>query len=141
MVQRKLWTEFQTFVLKGNVVELAVAVVVGGAFNKVVKAFVDDLVMPALSPLLPAGDWRAWEATPLHLKLGDLIGSLVDFFIVSFVVFLVLVKLVGQLTKKEAEIPATKKCAECLSDVPREAKRCSHCSQPIMDVVAAGAKP
>jgi large conductance mechanosensitive channel len=86
MVQRKLWTEFKTFVLKGNVVELAVAVVVGGAFNKVVKAFVDDLVMPALSPLMPAGDWRAWQATPLNLKIGDLIGSVLDFLIVSFVV-------------------------------------------------------
>src|SRR5262245_11587752 len=100
MVQRKLWAEFKTFVLKGNVIELAMAVVVGGAFNKVVKAFVDDLVMPAMSPLLPAGDWRAWQATPLGLKVGDFIGSIVDFLIVSLVVFVVLVKLVGQFTRK-----------------------------------------
>jgi hypothetical protein len=52
----------------------------------------------------------------------------------------VLVKLVGQLTKREAEVPATKKCAECLSDIPREARRCAHCQQPVADAALAGAK-
>ena len=130
--------EFRAFILKGNIIDLAVAVVIGGAFGKIVAAFVDDLVMPVVSVLLPGGDWRNFTATPLHLKLGHLVGSVVDFVIIAFVVFLTLVKLLGTATKDlldeapaaAAPPPATKTCGECLETIAAAARRCKSCGQP-----------
>src|SRR4051812_17380529 len=110
--------EFRTFINKGNVVDLAVAVVIGGAFGKIVTAVVADLVMPFVNGVLPQGDWRKWEVSPLHFRVGDFIGTVVDFVIVAFVVFLVMVKLMGaanRLRGTAAAVPVpTKTCPECL---------------------------
>jgi large conductance mechanosensitive channel len=121
-----LLKEFSAFVKKGNVVDLAVAVVIGGAFGKIVSAVVTDLVMPLANALLPQGDWRKWEVTPLHFRVGDFIGTVVDFLIVSFVVFFVMVKVVGMAARKStlaAAPAATKTCGECLETVAAAAKR------------------
>ena len=123
--------EFGAFVRKGNVVDLAVAVVIGGAFGKIVSAVVTDLVMPLVNALLPSGDWRKWEVTPLHFRVGDFIGTVVDFLIVAFVIFLVMVKLVGAAARRASLIegPAvTKTCPECLEAVPAAARRCRACT-------------
>jgi large conductance mechanosensitive channel len=130
--------EFSAFIKKGNVVDLAVAVVIGGAFGKIVSAVVADLVMPLANAMLPQGDWRKWEATPLHFRVGDLIGTVVDFVIVALVVFLVMVKLVGAAARKSAlaDAPAaTKSCPECLETVPAAAKRCKACTS-VLTVLA-----
>ena len=90
--------DFRDFVFRGNVVDLAVAVVVGGAFGKIVTALVEDLVMPFVGIVLPSGQWREWIWSPvanLHLKVGHFVGSVVDFVIIAFAIFLVLVKFVG----------------------------------------------
>src|SRR5262245_19683025 len=92
--------DFKEFAFKGNVVHLAVGVIIGGAFGKIVKAVVDDLVMPAVSLALPSGDWRqaAWtlrHAGPagpegdVRVLLGDFVGVTIDFLIVAMVLFLV----------------------------------------------------
>ncbi len=122
--------EFRSFLFRGNVVDLAVAVVVGAAFSKIVTAFVDDLVMPLVGALLPAGGWREFTVTPLHFKLGHFMGSLVDFVVIAVVIFMVLVKFLGSFTKKEAAPPppATKPCGECLELIPAAAKRCRACT-------------
>lgn len=117
--------EFREFINKGNVVDLAVAVVIGGAFGKIVSALVNDLVMPVVNSVVPQGDWRKWEVTPLHFRLGDFLGTVVDFAIVAFVVFLVMVKLVGKVNRKPV---ATRTCPECLESVPTAAKRCRACT-------------
>src|SRR5689334_10266328 len=122
-----VFKEFKAFLNKGNVVDLAVAVVIGGAFGKIVSAVVADLVMPLVNAVLPQGDWRKWEATPLHFRFGDLIGTVIDFLIVAFVVFLTMVKLMGAAHKRlggGAPAPATKVCPECLETVPAAARRC-----------------
>jgi len=127
--------EFKAFIKKGNVVDLAVAVVIGGAFGKIVTAVVGDLVMPLANALLPQGDWRKWEATPLHFRVGDFLGTVVDFLIVSFVVFLVMVKLVGTAARRTAIAdapPATKTCPECLETVPAAARRCKACTSTLL---------
>jgi large conductance mechanosensitive channel len=81
--------EFQEFALKGNVVDLAVAVIIGGAFGKIVTSFVADLVMPLVNPLIPGGDWRAIVVGP-GLKVGSFLGAVVDFLIVALVLFMVI---------------------------------------------------
>ncbi|MDX2023411.1 MAG: large conductance mechanosensitive channel protein MscL [Deltaproteobacteria bacterium] len=127
-------SEFKKFVLRGNVVDLAVGVVIGGAFGKIVAAFVDDLVMPMVAPLLPGGNWREATITPLNFKIGHLFGTVLDFLIVAAVIFFVLVKFVGFISRsKEAEPapPATKTCGECLETVPLAAKRCKFCTSAL----------
>ena len=96
----KVLKEFKEFINKGNVVDLAVAVVIGGAFGKIVSAIVADLVMPLVNAVMPQGDWRKWEVTPLHFRVGDFLGTLVDFTIVAFVIFIVMVKLVGTVNRR-----------------------------------------
>ncbi|MEI8025915.1 MAG: large conductance mechanosensitive channel protein MscL [Pseudomonadota bacterium] len=80
---------FKEFALKGNIVDLAVAVVVGGAFSKIVTSLVSDIVMPLINPLIPGGDWR--EATVGQgIKIGAFAGTLVDFTVVALVLFFVI---------------------------------------------------
>ena len=122
--------EFGAFIKKGNVVDLAVAVVIGAAFGKIVSAAVSDLVMPLVNALVPQGDWRKWEVSPLHFRVGDFLGTVVDFLIVAVVIFLVMVKLVGATTRKTA--PAVSKtCPECLETVPIAARRCRACTSAL----------
>jgi large conductance mechanosensitive channel len=123
----KVLKEFREFINKGNVVDLAVAVVIGGAFGKIVSALVADVVMPLVNAAIPQGDWRKWEVTPLHFRVGDFMGTLVDFTIVAFVVFIIMVKIVGAVNRKAAP-PETKPCPECLENVPKAARRCRACT-------------
>src|SRR5436305_337268 len=132
--------DFGAFIKKGNVIDLAVAVVIGGAFGKIVSAAVADLVMPLVNALVPQGDWRKWEVSRLHFRVGDFLGTVVDFLIVAFVIFLVMVKLVGAATRKTAPagVPAaTKTCPECLETLPVAARRCRACTS----VLAAPSAP
>src|SRR5437879_7259459 len=97
-----LGSDFKAFALKGNVVDLAVAVVIGGAFGKIVSALVADIIMPVIGRILSfmGTDWRSYEATALHLKLGDLLGAMIDFVIIAFVLFIVVVKFMGAFKHK-----------------------------------------
>ena len=125
--------EFKAFVAKGNVVDLAVAVVVGGAFGEIVKAFVSGIVMPLVSYVLPANMlWEQW--TLGKLRVGVVLGATLNFLIIACVVFLFLVKLVGALMKRKEEAPAapaTKTCPECLETIPEAATRCKFCTSKI----------
>ncbi len=125
--------EFKTFVAKGNVVDLAVAVVVGGAFGEIVKAFVNGIVMPLVSYVLP--EHMAWETWQLgKLRIGLVLGASLNFLIVAGVVFLFLVKAVGMLMKRKEEALAaatTKTCPECLETIPLAATRCKFCTTKI----------
>jgi large conductance mechanosensitive channel len=118
--------DFKAFALKGNVIDLAVAVVVGGAFGKIVSALVSDIIMPLVGKLLPNQEWRTWQAG--GLKLGDFLGAVVDFFIIALVLFIVVVKVMGALQKKPVDTPTTKTCPECLELIPREARKCRACT-------------
>lgn len=96
--------EFKEFAMKGNVVDLAVGVVIGGAFGKIVTALVGDIVMPLINPLIPGGNWRNIEVGP-HIKIGDFGGAVLDFLIVALAIFLV-VKGINAVSKKQEEVPA-----------------------------------
>ena len=90
--------------------------------------------MPLVNSVMPQGDWRKWEVTPLHFRLGDFLGTVVDFTIVAFVVFIVMVKLVGKVNKKAV---ATRTCPECLDSVPVAAKRCRSCTSVLTAIAIA----
>jgi large conductance mechanosensitive channel len=124
--------EFKGFIMKGNVVDLAVAVVVGGAFGKIVTAFVDGIVMPLVTYVLPAGiKWEEWVLG--KFRIGAVLGATVNFLIIALVIFLVLIKFLGKFMKKD-EAPAevtTKECPACLEPVPLKATRCKHCTSQL----------
>lgn len=92
--------DFREFALKGNVLELAIAVIIGGAFGKIVSSFVSDLVMPLINPLIPGGNWREVVVGP-GVKVGSFLGSVVDFLIIAFVLFLA-IRSLERFKRKEA---------------------------------------
>ena len=123
--------DFKSFALKGNVIDLAVAVVIGAAFGKIVSALVADIVMPLVNFVQPGGEWRNWTVTSLHFKVGDFLGAVVDFFLIALVLFLIVTRIVNRVYKKEAAFapaPATKACPECLEQIPLAARRCRACT-------------
>jgi len=119
--------DFKAFALKGNVVDLAVAVVIGGAFGKIVTSLVNDIVMPLVNFVQPGGEWRNWTVSSLHFKVGDFLGAVVDFMLIALVLFLVVTRLVNRVYKREAA-PVLKGCPECLEQIPAAAKRCRACT-------------
>jgi large conductance mechanosensitive channel len=123
--------EFKSFALKGNVIDLAVGVVIGGAFGKIVSALVDDVIMPLVGALLPGQEWRDFTVSPLKFKVGHLLGAMLDFLIISAVLFLVVQKLLGVLRSQEPGKATIKDCPECLEKIPIEARRCRACTSQL----------
>ena len=127
---------FKAFLLRGNVVELAVAVVIAVAFGLVITAFVKDLVTPLVAALFGKPDFGALTFTINHSRFlfGDFINSVVSFVIVAAVIyFFVVVPYTAALARARKEPPAdptTKKCTECLSEIPIDARRCAFCTSP-----------
>lgn len=139
-----MWKDFKAFAFKGNVVDLAVGVVIGAAFGKIIKAFVDNLIMPLVSLALPSGNWRTAaltlrEADPAgpegdtRLLYGELMGSVIDFIIVAFVLFLVVRLITKAMKPKEepAAAPTTRECPKCLEQIPLKATRCKACTSEV----------
>jgi large conductance mechanosensitive channel len=129
---------FKRFLLRGNVVDLAVAVIIGGAFGSVVQAFVKDLVTPLIGAFGGIPDFAAWTFTVNGSKflIGDFINSLVAFLVVAFVVYYFLVVPVQALMDRfrpdaEPASPTTRECPECLSKIPAAARRCAHCTAQV----------
>jgi len=106
--------EFKEFAMRGNVIDLAVGVIIGAAFGKIVTSVVNDLVMPILNPVMPGGNWRTMEVGP-GIKIGAFAGTVLDFLIVAIAVFL-LVKGINRLKKKEEEKPPV------VAEVPQDVK-------------------
>lgn len=145
--------EFKKFIMRGNVIDLAVGVIVGGAFQAIVKSLVDDLVMPVIGLLTKGLDFSklffaldgneyatleaAQEAGVAVLTYGNFISAVINFLIMAFVVFC-LIKAINTVadkaTKKEEEAPAaptTKECPFCKSEIAIEATRCPHCTSQL----------
>ncbi len=126
--------DFKTFLLKHQVLGLAVGVIIGGAVGKVVSGIVDDLIMPIVGVLLPGGDWRSASLTlsgTNAIKYGDLIGRIVDFAIVAAVVFTIVKAFIERGAAPAAPAPATKACPECLETIPAAARRCRACGSQV----------
>ena len=129
--------EFKAFAMRGSVVDLAVGVIIGAAFGKIVSSLVNDVLMPPIGLLLGGVDFSNLAVTlrsaadgsaGVMLRYGVFINSVIDFLIVAFVIFLV-VKLMNSLKRAEvAPAPTTKACPECSMMIPVAAKRCGYCS-------------
>jgi|SRR3989339_690343 len=130
--------EFKQFLLRGNVVDLAVGVVVGAAFGTIVTALVSDLLTPLIAAIVKVPDFSglAFTINKSKFMLGHFINALISFILVAGTVFFFVVKpmnlLVAQSRKEAPADPTTKKCPECLSEIPKDARRCSHCAQIII---------
>lgn len=129
-------TEFKQFLLRGNVVDLAVGVVVGAAFGTVVTALVADLLTPFIAAIAQVPDFSRLSFTinGSSFMYGHFINALISFGLIAATVFFCVVKPMNLLiTRSRKQPPAdstTKKCSECLSEIPREARRCAYCIQP-----------
>jgi large conductance mechanosensitive channel len=130
---------FKQFLMRGNVLDLAVAVVMGAAFGRVVTAVVEDLVTPIVAALFGKPDFSALKFTVngSMFKLGDFINALISFLLIGAAVYFIIVLPVNSLTARlrrgEAPPdPTTKKCPECLTEIPIAARRCSACASPML---------
>ena|ERR1035437_1680695 len=108
--------EFKKFIMKGNVVDLAVGIIVGGAFGKIVTSLVNDLLMPIVNPIIPGGDWKTIQIGP-GIKLGSFLSTTIDFLIVAFVIFLIVKGLNKMQKKKEAVPPPPSKEEVLLTEI------------------------
>ncbi len=133
--------EFKEFAMKGNVVDLAVGVIIGGAFGKIVSSLVSDVLMPPIGMMLGGLDFSnlaitlkaaAGDAPAVMLKYGVFVNTIIDFIIVAFCIFM-MIRTMNKLRRKD-EAPAavaaatTRECPECMMTIPIKAKRCGHCS-------------
>lgn len=125
---------FRKFILRGNVVDLAVGIVIGAAFTSVVQALVKSLITPLIGVFGGIPDFSAWafSINGSRFPIGDFVNALVSFLIISFVVYYFVVMPVNKLMDRyqpTAPLPApTKECPECLSKIPKAARRCANCT-------------
>ena len=154
---KKFFEEFKAFISKGSVIDMAVGVVIGAAFQGIIKSLVDDVIMPFISLITGGMDFSSWyivlgqipegvennlaalkEAGVATFSYGNFISAVIYFLILAFVVFL-LVKAIagvkGLVPKKEAPKPepTTKKCPYCLSEIDIKATRCPHCTSELSE--------
>jgi len=134
---KKLLRDFKQFLLRGNVVDLAVGVVIGAAFGSVVTALVSDLLTPFIAAIAKVPDFSGlfFTINESQFKYGHFINTVVSFLLVAASIFFFVVKPMNVLvakSKKGAPLdPTTKKCSECMAEVPISAKRCMYCTQII----------
>ena len=143
-----MWKEFREFAIRGDVVDLAVAVIIGAAFGKIVTSFVGDVVMPPIGRLLGGVDFAnlfivlagtqtfatvadAKKAGVPTLNYGLFLQAILDFVIVAFVVFLVVKQINRMRRAPAAAAPTTKECAFCQLAIPLRATRCPHCTSQV----------
>ncbi len=144
-----MWKEFKEFVMRGNVLDLAIGIVLGAAFGKIVTSFVSDILMPPIGLALGKVDFtnlfinlsdkpyatlaQAKAAGAATINYGLFINTVIDFLVVAFVIFL-LVRQINRMRRQAeapAEVPTTKECMYCLSSIPIKATRCAHCTSEL----------
>ena len=126
-----MWKEFKAFLVKENVLALAIAVVIGGALNKFVTAVVDDIIMPVVASVTP--DPKSWQdyttGGPIPFKLGDLGSALLNFLIIGFVAWRISKAFIRPAPAPAG--PATKNCTYCKMSIDAGATRCAHCTSQL----------
>jgi large conductance mechanosensitive channel len=139
--------EFKDFAMRGNVVDMAIGVILGGAFGKIISSFVADVIMPPIGLLLGKVDFSqlyinlsgtaydnlaaAQTAGAPVLKYGVFLNTVLDFIIVAFAIFLVVRQMNRLKRPVEAPAPTTRDCPHCLSAIPLKATRCGHCTSEV----------
>ena len=136
----KIIKEFRDFAVKGNVIDMAVGVIIGIAFGKIVTLMVNDIVMPPIGLLMGGVDFSdivitlkeaVGETPAVTMNIGMFINNVIDFLIVAFVIFIV-IKQMNRFKKPDAPAdPVVKECPRCLSSIPIKASKCAHCTADI----------
>jgi large conductance mechanosensitive channel len=140
---KSFFDEFKKFAMRGNVIDMAVGIIIGGAFGTIVDSLVNDVIMPPIGLLLGKVDFSDLKialSDEVAIKYGAFINSLISFLIVAFAVFVLIKginKVQATMEKKEAAAPTTKQCPYCKSTIDITATRCPHCTSEL----AAGTKP
>ena len=135
---RSWGSEFKQFVLRGNVIDLAVGIVIGVAFAAVVQAAVSDLLTPLIAAIFGQPDFSRLSFTVNRSRFlyGHFLNALISFLIIAFVVFFFVVKPVNALMslsqRRESPDPSTRKCPECRSEIPIDARRCAFCTSEVI---------
>jgi large conductance mechanosensitive channel len=135
---------FKKFILRGNVVDMAVGVVIGAAFANVVGAFTKDLLTPIITAVVGKGEQFATRKYTIHggeFNVGEFVNAAITFLLTAAAVYFFVVLPVNALVARmhrgeKPPDPTTKKCPECLSEIPIDARRCSHCTQPVLGKAA-----
>jgi large conductance mechanosensitive channel len=134
--------EFREFAMRGNVVDMAVGIIIGGAFGKIVTSLVNDVIMPPIGMLLGNVDFsqlsitlreKTAETEAITISYGLFINTVLDFLIVAFCIFMV-IKAMNRMKRKEEEAPkeaTTKDCPKCCSSIPIKASRCPNCTSEL----------
>ncbi len=146
--EKPMFKEFAKFAMRGNVLDLAVGIIIGASFGKIISSFVSDILMPVIGLVLGKVDFSnlfvdlsgtnyptiaaAKAAGAATLNYGLFINAIVDFTIVAFAIFL-LIRQVNKICAKPQEAPATKECPHCRSSINIQAKRCSACTSILED--------
>jgi len=127
-----MFKEFREFAIRGNVIDLAVAVIIGGAFGKIVTSLVDDIIMPIIGLLIGGIDFKslAFQIGSAKVTYGSFIQNVVDFIIIAFVIFLI-VRAMNRFKKQEPTTPTTKECPHCFTTIPLKATRCPNCTSEL----------
>jgi len=123
-----MWRDFKAFLIKENVLALALAVVIGAALAKVVSALVADIVMPIVTFAVPAGAWRTavWDIGSVRLSVGDFLGAVVDFLVIGFIVWRI-----SKAFIKPAAASPVRNCPYCRMSIDEAATRCAHCTSDL----------
>jgi large conductance mechanosensitive channel len=148
-----MFEEFKKFAMRGNVVDLAVGIIIGGAFGKIVSSFVADILMPPLGRILGKVDFtnlfidlsgtgyatlaEAKKAGAATINYGLFINTIIDFIIVAFAIFLLIRQINRMKKEEEAPPPATKECPYCTSNIAIKASRCPNCTSNLEQGSAA----
>lgn len=138
--------EFKKFAMRGNVVDMAVGIIIGGAFGKIVSSLVSDVIMPPIGKLMGGVDFsslfinlanvpystlaEAQKAGAATINYGVFLNTVLNFIIVAFAIFMMIKGLSKMQKPAPAATPTTKVCGECLSEIPIAAKRCKYCASP-----------
>ena len=123
-----MFKEFKDFLLKQNVVALAIAVVVGTALNALVKALVDDFIMPIIVAMGPGGEWQkaTWDVGPVKFGIGDFVAAMINFIIIGFVAWRI-----SKIFIKPDAVAPVKNCPYCRMSMDPAATRCPHCTSQL----------
>ena len=125
--------EFREFAIRGNVVDLAIAVIIGGAFGKIVTSLVDNIIMPLIGLLIGGVDFKSLAFTVGRAKVeyGLFLQNVVDFIIIAFVIFLIVRAINSTKKPAPAAAPTTKECPHCFTTIPLKATRCPNCTSQL----------
>jgi len=145
-----MWKEFKEFAMRGNVMDMAVGIIIGAAFGKIITSFVNDVLMPPIGLLLGKVDFsrlflslssqsfatleEAKKAGAVTINYGFFLNTVIDFLIVAFVIFLMIRQINKLKRQPEPAVPTTKECPHCFSVIPVKATRCPNCTSELKAV-------